>query len=191
MPKPKFDYEGDEFYKEIERLAFRGMLDSEIAYALSDKFGVDLNPATFGAMKNGHYQGWNDEQNKIRSERLCSSLERGRSGINALVRGKYLKMAIGGGIVKGKTVTKRHVVVNGQQTKNLIVETRETEQELPPNAQALSTWLYQNDKEWRKKCLLKKEEEEADKLPFDKKKGVSISKWIEHEIESNSEEEEE
>ena len=99
-------------------------------------------------------------------------------------------MAIGGGVVKGKTVTKRHVVANGQQTDDVIVETRETEQELPPNAQALSTWLYQNDKEWRKKCLLKKEEEEADKLPFDKKKGVSISKWIEHEMESNNEEEE-
>lgn len=190
MPKPKFDYEGDEFYKEIERLAFRGMLDSEISYALSDKFGVDLNPATFSNMKNGKYGSWNKEQNVKYSERIRQCLERGRSGINALVRGKYLKMAIGGGVVKGKTVTKRHVVVNGQQTDNLIVETRETEQELPPNAQALSTWLYQNDKEWRKKCLLKKEEEEADKLPFDKKKGVSISKWIEHEMESNNEEEE-
>lgn len=190
MAKPKFDYNGEEFYKEVERLAFRGMLDSEIAYSLSDKFGVGINPAVFSRMKNGKYQGWSESENKEYSEKIGQSLERGRLGINALVRGKYLKMALGGGIVKGKSVTKRHVIAGGQQTEDMIVETRETEQELPPNAQALSVWLYHNDKEWRRIAQSKKEDEENGKIPFDPKKGVSINKWIEREIEENNEEEE-
>ena len=34
MAKPKFDYNGDAFYDEIEQLAKQGQKDSEIAYAL-------------------------------------------------------------------------------------------------------------------------------------------------------------
>ena len=47
MAKPKFDYNGDAFYDEIEQLAKQGQKDSEIAYALGLKFGVDLNPQVF------------------------------------------------------------------------------------------------------------------------------------------------
>ena len=39
MAKPKFDYNGDAFYDEIEQLAKQGQKDSEIAYALGLKFG--------------------------------------------------------------------------------------------------------------------------------------------------------
>lgn len=188
MAKPKFDYDGEEFYQEIERLAFRGMKDSEIAYSLADKFGVDLCPAVFNRMKHGKYEGWNEEKNAKRSELISHSLVRGREEINALVRGKFLKSALGGIVVKGKTVTKRHMVVDGQQTKDLIVETRETEQETPPNMNALATWLYHFDLDWRK-IQDKKKDEEDNGIPFDPKKGVSINKWIEREIEENGEEE--
>lgn len=51
MAKPKFDYNGDAFYDEIEQLAKQGQKDSEIAYALGLKFGVDLNPQVFNRMK--------------------------------------------------------------------------------------------------------------------------------------------
>lgn len=190
MAKPKFDYNGEAFYEEIERLAKQGLKDSEIAYMLAAKFGVDLNPQVFSRMKNGKYEGWNDEENSIRSVKISQSLERGRYAINALVRGMFLKSALGRHVVKGKVVTKRHMVVDGVQTEDLVVETRETEQELPPNVQAQSTWLYHFDKEWREIQKGKKDEEDNG-IPFDPKKGVSINKWIEREIEQDDNSDEE
>lgn len=186
MAKPKFDYQGDDFYNEIERLAMQGQKDSEIAYSLAEKFGVDLTPVVFIRMKNGNYESWNEEKNKQYGERITQSLARGREKINSLVRGRFLKTALGGVKIKGKTVVKRHMVIDGQETENLIVEERETEQETPPNMQALSVWLYHFDEEWRKVQQGKKEEE-AKGIPFDPKKGISINKWIEKEIEENNE----
>lgn len=185
MAKPKFDYKGKEFYEEIKNLAMQGQKDSEIAYSLADKFGVDLTPAVFIRMKNGSYEGWDSEKNKQRSERISLSLERGREKINALVRGRFLKTALGGIKVKGTSTIKRNVIINGKPTGDVVIETRETEQETPPNMQALATWLYHFDKDWRKVQQAKKDEE-TNGIPFDPKKGVSINKWIEKEIEENS-----
>ena len=128
MAKPKFDYNGDAFYDEIEQLAKQGQKDSEIAYALGLKFGVDLNPQVFNRMKNGKYENWNEDENAERGERITQSLVRGREFINAIVRGRFLKCALGGVKVKGKTTTKRHMVVDGVMTDDIVVETRETEQ---------------------------------------------------------------
>lgn len=189
MAKPKFDYNDEAFYEEIETLAKQGLKDSEIAYMLASKFGVDLNPQVFSRMKGGKYDGWSEEDNVKRSVKICQRLERGRELINAIVRGKFLKSALGGQKVKGKVTTKRHMVVDGVQTEDLVVETRESEQELPPNIQALSTWLYHFDKDWREIQKGKKDEEEKG-IPFDPKKGVSINKWIEREIEQDNEEQE-
>lgn len=186
MAKPKFDYEGDEFYEEIKNLAMQGQKDSEIAYSLASKFGVDLAPAVFLSMKNGNYDKWTPEQNAERGEKIANSLARGRLQINAIVRGRFLKTALGGIKVKGKSVVKRHMIINGEQTEDMIVETRETEQETPPNMQALATWLYHFDPDWRKIQQQKSDEEEKG-IPFDPKKGVSINKWIEREIEENNE----
>lgn len=188
MAKPKFDYDGIAFYEEIERLAGKGSSESEIAYLLADKFGVDLNPATFNNMKCGNYGNWTKEQNELRSVKIRQSLERGRYQVNSIVRGRFLKSALGGVIVKGKSVTKRHMIVNGEQTDDMIVETRETEQETPPNLQALSTWLYHFDPEWKK---VQRGKDEDDNLPFDPKKGISIQKWIEKEIEDDGVDQEE
>ena len=185
MAKPKFDYEGKEFYEEIKNLAMQGQKDSEIAYSLADKFGVDLTPAVFIRMKNGSYEGWDRKKNKQRIERISLSLERGREKINALVRGRFLKTALGGIKVKGTSTIKRNVIINGEPTGDVVIETRETEQETPPNMQALATWLYHFDKDWRKVQQAKKDEE-TNGIPFDPKKGVSINKWIEKEIEENS-----
>ena len=96
MAKPKFDYNGDAFYDEIEQLAKQGQKDSEIAYALGLKFGVDLNPQVFNRMKNGKYENWNEDENVERGERITQSLVRGREFINAIVRGRFLKCALGG-----------------------------------------------------------------------------------------------
>ena len=168
MAKPKFDYNGDAFYDEIEQLAKQGQKDSEIAYALGMKFGVDLNPQVFNRM-------------------ITQSLVRGREVINAIVRGRFLKCALGGVKVKGKATTKRHMVVDGVMTDDVVVETRETEQETPPNVQALSTWLYHYNMTWREIQRGKKDEEEKG-IPFDPKKGISVNKWIEREIEQEAEE---
>lgn len=187
MAKPKFDYNGDAFYDEIEQLAKQGQKDSEIAYALGLKFGVDLNPQVFNRMKNGKYENWNEDENAERGERITQSLVRGREFINAIVRGRFLKCALGGVKVKGKTTTKRHMVVDGVMTDDIVVETRETEQETPPNVQALSTWLFHYDMTWREIQRGKKDEEEKG-IPFDPKKGISVNKWIEREIEQEAEE---
>lgn len=190
MAKPKFDYNNDEFYEQIEHLAQQGFNDSEIAYSLGKKHGVALTPQVFNRMKHGKYEGWNDEENVKRSKLISQKLERGRELINALVRSKYLNTALGNITVKGKTTTKRHMVVDGVQTEDLVVEVRETEQGLPPNVQALSKWMYHNDKTWREIERGRKDEEDNG-VPFDPKKGVSVAAWIEREIERSDETQEE
>lgn len=70
MPKPKFDYDGNDFYDEILALAMQGLTDAEIADALADRFGVSLSPEVFCTMKNGNYDNWTEKQNQERSARL-------------------------------------------------------------------------------------------------------------------------
>lgn len=158
---PKFDYDSDDFYDEILALAMQGLNDAEIADALGDRFGVSLSPERFYCMKNGNYEAWTEEENARRSERLCKALARGRRKITALVRGAYLKGALGGKKVKSKTVVTRKLRVNGVYTDDVEIQTSETETEMPYNMQALATWLFNHDPEWRKKSM-KKDVEEAE-----------------------------
>ena len=158
---PKFDYDSDDFYDEILALAMQGLNDAEIADALGDKFGVSLSPEAFCTMKNGNYSKWNEEENKRRSERLVKVLARGRRKIVSLVRGAYLKGALGGKKVKSKTVVTRKLRVDGVYTDDVEIQTSETETEMPYNMQALATWLYHHDAEWRKRSM-KKDVEEAE-----------------------------
>ena len=78
--------------------AFGGAIDSEIASQLG------LEPNVFGQMKNGNYCGWNDEQSKKRSLRICRVLVRARENINQAVRSRFLKTALGGITTKSKTI---------------------------------------------------------------------------------------
>lgn len=186
MALRKFDYDGQEFYEEIQHLAMQGYTISEMAYALADKFGVSLNPQVFDGMKNGKYNGWNDAENKEYSEKIRDAISRGQERIRALVRGRYLKAALGGIVIKGKSTRKRHLIVDGSPTEDLVVEVVENEQETPPNLTALARWLYQYDPEWRKV----QRGTETEELPFDPKKGVSIRAWIQREIDADDKEEE-
>ena len=173
MAKPKYDYNGDAFYDEILALSIQGLSDSEIADSLT------LSPEAFSRMKNGKYDGWSKRQNEERSERICQVLARGRRKINALVRGAYLKSAIGGKKIKSQTkVTRRLKLPDGSMSDIEDVQTSATEQELPPNVQALSTWLFHHDEEWRKAS-----KGEADDVPKDIEKGINIDAWIREEIE--------
>ena len=160
MARPrKFDYDSDDFYDEILALAIQGLTDAEIADALEDKFGQSLDPEVFNTMKNGNYVHWSEEENARRSERLKKVLARGRRKTTSAVRGAYLKAALGGKKVKSKTVVTRKLRVDGVYTDDVEIQTSETETEMPYNMQALATWLYHHDPEWRKRSMKKDVEE--------------------------------
>ena len=169
---PKFNYDSDDFYDEILALAMQGLTNAEIATMLEDKFGESLSPEAFSSMVNGTYDKWSDEENDRRSAKLVKVLVRGRNKVNSIVRGAYLKAALGGKKVKGKSVTKRKLRVDGALTEDEEIQTIETESEMPPNIQALATWLYHHDKEWRKIQRNEDSDEENGTGSID------IQKWI-------------
>ena len=182
MARPrKFDYDSDDFYDEILALAMQGLNDAEIADALQDKFGESLDPETFNCMKNGNYINWSKKENERRSARFIKVLARGRRKTTSLVRGAYLKAALGGKKVKTKTTVRRRLRVDGVYTDDEEIQTSETETEMPYNVQALATWLYHHDPEWRK--VQRKQDAEASDVPTDIKKGVDIDAWIKKEVE--------
>lgn len=125
MAKPKFDYKSIEFLDKIEKLAKQGLTDGEIA------FTIGLS-----------YQRFSDKKNKIKE--MSEALTRGRNTINAAIRQTYLSVALGK--IKTKSTTKKII-----DTENGISElVFETETEQPPNPQALATWLFNHDEEWRR-----------------------------------------
>ena len=199
MAKPKFNYDGEEFYKEIYALAMQGLNDAEIAYALGDNLGVvldddgrvigesgikGLGPDTFAQMKSGQYKGWTDEENERRGKRISKELAHGRAKVMGIVRGRYLKAALGGIKIKGKVTRKRYNVVNGQaDMQNMVMEETNSEQETAPNMQALANFLYHHDPQFRN---IQKGIEEGE-MVIKVKNGVSISAWLEKENEEEKE----
>lgn len=199
MAKPKFNYDSEEFYKEIYALAMQGLNDTEIAYALGDNLGVvlddagnvlqesdvkGLDPSTFTCMKEGKYKGWSDEENARRGARISKELAHGRAKILGIVRGRYLKAALGGIKVKGHVTRRRYNIVGGVKDEdNMVVEEVNSEQETAPNMQALSNFLYHHDPQFRN---IQKGIDEADVM-IKVKNGVSIGKWLERENEIEDE----
>lgn len=158
MAKPKHDYDSPDFYKLIEQLAVNGYTDKEIANELG------LSADVFGAMKNGGYVRWTEEENKRRGDEIGRVLAHGRTRIIALLRGAYIKGAFGGKKIKSNIVkyvqekcdcmgADKHCPKCGGTgwvtlTDKAVIQEGETE--LPPNMQAISTLLYHHDPEWRK-----------------------------------------
>lgn len=136
-------------------------------------------------MKSGKYIGWNEEENERRSRRLLRVLTRGRRKINAIVRGRYLKAALGGLKTKNISRVKRPVYdeKTGQKIGEEIVQINESETESAPNMQALSTWLYHHDEQWRK--VQRGLDTEASDIPQDVEQGIDIDSWIKKEVETN------
>lgn len=175
----KHDYDSDSFYDDILAYAVQGLCDAEIADAL------DIDTDTFSAMKNGKYIGWNDEQNTIRGKRILGVLARGRRKTNAIVRGAYLKAALGGKVTRNKATVFRAITDdNGNKVGEAEVQRTESEIELPPNIQALATWLYHHDPEWRK--VQRGLDTEAADIPTDIDQGIDIDAWIRKETEINN-----
>lgn len=192
MAKPKFNYDSEDFYKEIYALAMQGLNDGEIAYSLGDNLGVDeedyggLRPSTFSEMKAGKYKGWTAEENARRGARISEELAHGRARVLGVVRGRYLKAALGGIKIKSKVVRKRYNVSNGvPDMMNRIEDVTESESETAPNIQALANFLYHHDTEFRN---IQKGIEEGD-VAIKVKNGVSITAWLERENELEKEQE--
>ena len=201
MAKPKFNYDGEDFYKEIYALAMQGLNDGEIAYSLGDSLGVaekedgtvvenemhGLTPSVFSKMLNGKYERWTDEENARRSERIAQELAHGRAKVLGVVRGRYLKAALGGIRIKGSVKRKRYNIINGiADMNNMVMEETESVQETAPNMQALANFLYHHDTEFRN---IQKGIEEGD-INIKVKNGVSISAWLEKENEEEKNNEE-
>ena len=178
----KFDYDSDEFVQEIFALAFNGLSNNEIADGLEAHFGVSLAPSTFKKMLNGRYENWTPEENERRSARYKSYIERARRKTNSLVRGRFLKMALGGIKTKHVSTVKRRLRIDGQLTDNEEIQTTTQEIESAPSLQALSTWLYHFDPEWRKRQRGEGEGDDPMAIPQDIERGIDISQWIDQEV---------
>ena len=151
--KPKHDYTSEKFLSQVESYAKKGFTDKEIAYA------VNIEPETFSRKKSEFSQ-------------LRQVLSRGRAQINAAVRAKFLAVALGG--IKTKSTTRRKLrLEDGTLTDEEEIQT--VENELAPSLQAMSTWLYHHDEEWRK---IERNQDEEEDIPADIDRGVNIDSWI-------------
>lgn len=168
---PKHDYDDDEFYDQVFYFAFNGANNSEIASMLN------LNADVFGCMVNGNYNKWNEEQNERRSKRLARVLASAREKINFKVRGRYLQAALGGIKVKSKTTR----FIKGEEEETLEV-IQETETELAPNMQALSTWLYHHDPDFRRVQRGAEPSQSTAPNANNIEQGVNIAAWIEDHV---------
>lgn len=132
--KDRWEYESEEFSNAMENYAMKGLTDKEIAIEIS------INPTYFLELKSKY-------------DTISEALARGRAKINSAVRQKYLAVALGG--LKRKSVTKK--LASGLESPKYIDEqgmvVLETIEDLPPNPQALATWLFNHDEEWRKKTI--------------------------------------
>lgn len=117
--KPKYDYRSEELLSLVESYAKKGFTDKEIACA------IGLTPQFFS-------------EKKAEISELSEVLSRARSAINALVRAKFLAMALGG--IKTKSVTRRRLK---DKDGNLLDETEEciVESELAPNLSAQAIYI--------------------------------------------------
>jgi len=168
---PKFDYNSNEFYNSIEKMAEKGFTDKDIAWGLVADFGENLTPQKFSEMKNEKNE--NGELTK-RASRISEALARGRARINLAVRSQFLKMALGGKKIK-TTTTRKLVLPDGTITDTEVVQ--EVETELAPSLQAQSVWLFNHDEEWKKATI------EGKKLDVttngnDIKGSISVEEWI-------------
>ena len=153
--KKKFDYDGQDFYTAIGNLASKDYDDCEIAQFIGDEIrsivrqryedAIDtaetpdqipeepkydeipksLTPEVFAKMKNGNYEGWSEQENKLRSMLISQ-------------------------VIKTKTTTtQERNTVTKDGTPYTEKTTTTTTQEMPPNLQALTMWRWHHDPEFK------------------------------------------
>lgn len=162
---PKFDYESDGFLSYIEELAQKGFTDKNIAFALIQKYGEVLNTTYFYELKNE--KDTKTGKPTKRGGKISEALARGREKINLFARDTYFKAAIGGKKTKDvyRVFAEYKCECGGSDrecplchgtgrvfsTNKAVIQ--EVEREMPPNLQALGTWLFNHDEEWRKSVI--------------------------------------
>lgn len=192
----KFDYDSDEWYTAIKSLAMGGFDDGEIGVSIGEKIQEyraasggeplprhlleGLDPDTFRMMKEGKYVGWTPEQNEERGGKIRSILQNARLRVNGIIKGAYLRAALGGKKVKNKGTTYRRLKIDGVYTEDEEIQRTETEAELPPNLQAMATWLYHHDPTWRRRQ--RGLDVESSDVPQDIARGIDIAEWIDREV---------
>ncbi len=108
-----------------------------------------LAPEVFSRMKKGQYDGWTEQENRLRSMLICQVLSRARVRQSLLYKEVYNMVASGRWKTKTTQSTERKTVSrDGVPYAETITTT--TEQELPPNMQAISVWRFHHDPEFRK-----------------------------------------
>ena len=118
--------------------------DIEDTSNIPDSLSIEV----FNRMKNGNYEGWNEQENKLRSMLISQVLERARSKLCLVYKGVYDKLALGKWKTKSKTkTTAKKLDKEGNPYEETTVT--ETEQDLAPNLQALTMWRFHHDKEFR------------------------------------------
>lgn len=161
---PKFDYESKAFLDYIEDLAQKGYTDKNISFALIQKFGETLTPQKFNEFKNEKDKEGNPTE---RGKKISEALARGRAKLNLIARDTYFKAALGGKKVKdiyrifaeykcGCGGSDRNCEMchgTGRVVSENKAVVQEVERVLPANLQALGTWLFNHDEEWRDKII--------------------------------------
>ena len=80
---------------------------------------------------------------------ICQALSRARTNLRLFYKGVYGKLAAGKWKTKATTTVTRNALTK-DGTPFTETTTTVTEQELPPNLQAISTWRFNHDPEFRK-----------------------------------------
>lgn len=174
----RYDYNGDDFYDEVFALAFNGANNKEIAFAMG------LDDKVFSRMCNGKHNKWNAEQNEKYGTRLRNVMGRARAKNTFMVKAKYLEEALGG---KKRLVHEVHnrMRVDGQYTDDEIIQS--TYAVSTPNMQALATWLYHNDPEYRKIQRGRDiDASDPNSVPQDIERGIDITSWIDQEVKAKT-----
>ncbi len=166
-----------------------GQIDAEDAPELEETSNIpdSITVSVFSKMKNGNYEGWSEQENKLRSMLISQVLERARSKLCLVYKGVYDKLALGKWKTKSVTTTTSERM---GKDGNMYTETQTTEttQDVAPNLQALTMWRFHHDKEFREEMAAMKrmdvtvEDKGIDKINI----SVSYNKKEDLDLQENS-----
>lgn len=173
--KPKFDYTGEEYLNKISELARKGYTDRDIA------FTIGLSESTFFEQKAKHSE-------------ISEALAHARSQLNTVVRGAFLKAALGGKLTRRYSYVQKRCECGGKDPdcpicdgtgwitpeQHRVVE----EIEQAPNLMAQNRWLMNYDADWKKKTRGVDEEEDNTvdgfdiEVTFNKKEDLDLQERV-------------
>lgn len=172
MAKPKYDYDGKEFYSKIKASAERQMRTSHIVRDADIAHDLNILPQTFSEMKTGQYRRWAKDANERRGKRIAELLRHAKCACEDEIWMTIADLATGRAHAKDTTY---YIVKDKVTGAKKIVE-----HELPPSLPALQLWMKHNSPEFRH---IEEGTEGNDKeVPENIKHGISITDWIKMEV---------